>query len=318
MGLVLWVLVVLLFLLYFFVSELVKERRISKPDFTGEARWEIFKRQSRQKNFRRGLYLIFTSGAAIWITFYEFAAKDWNLLLLAAASVVFIDIAIFSTPRIKKIWNTEFDLDEIEAYRSDADDTVTRLTAKASHFALVHENIPANVKNIDNGTDILDFVHDVLQSYLSRFGLLAHIYEFYEATEIKNEEFDYQIYEEDLIGVLEDIASTFSLNFEDQDFLNDAYAEFINKFQATNLPIHAEPSMNKMISNLLLNENYTLTLFSSNRSYMLTPTFLDRRLYLILIVCRYGEIDTLDGSLVPQLVQTTLQHYEWGAQTGVN
>ncbi|WP_404405427.1 type II toxin-antitoxin system SpoIISA family toxin [Jeotgalibacillus malaysiensis] len=318
MGLIIWTLVVLLFLLYFFVYELIKERKILRPEFTGEARWEIFKRQSRQKNFRRGLYLIFIVGAAIWLIFYGFTAEDWNLLLLAAASVVFIDISIFSTPRIKKIWNTEFDLDEIEAYRSDADDTVTRLTAKASHFALVHENIPANSKHIDSDTDILDFVHDVLQSYLSRFGLLAHIYEFYEAADRKTEEFDYQIYEEDLIGVLEDIASTFSLSFEDQDFLSDAYDEFINKFQATNLPIQAEPSMNKMISNLLLNENYTLTLFSSNRSYMLTPTFLNRRLYLTLIVCQYGEIDTLDGSLVPQLVQTTLQHYEWGAQTGVN
>ncbi|HLS59715.1 MAG TPA: type II toxin-antitoxin system SpoIISA family toxin [Virgibacillus sp.] len=59
-------------------------------------------------HYHKTLYFIFVMIIGALSLFHIIDKKDWQYLLIGAAMIVFIDIAIFSTPPIKKIWNTEF------------------------------------------------------------------------------------------------------------------------------------------------------------------------------------------------------------------
>lgn len=57
---------------------------------------------------RKFLYVIYLLFGLIGFLVGEFEVNDWKLLLELTAVFVFIDLSIFQTPNILKIWNAEF------------------------------------------------------------------------------------------------------------------------------------------------------------------------------------------------------------------
>src|SRR5690625_3066431 len=56
--------------------------------------------------YRKTLYFIFVLIVGTLSLFKIIDKNDWQYLLMGAAMVIFIDISVFSTPTIKRIWNT--------------------------------------------------------------------------------------------------------------------------------------------------------------------------------------------------------------------
>jgi len=63
-------------------------------------------------SFRKGFYLLFTVLIAMAMVDSLVTQNDWQLLLQLVAAAIFLDLAMFQTPGISKIWNTEFDRGE--------------------------------------------------------------------------------------------------------------------------------------------------------------------------------------------------------------
>ncbi|MGK7377532.1 type II toxin-antitoxin system SpoIISA family toxin [Planococcus sp. 1R117A] len=71
----------------------------------------LFKTETYYNNllsFRKGFYLFFVSLLCILLIDQTIAVSDWQLLLQLAGAAIFLDLALFQTPDITKIWNAEF------------------------------------------------------------------------------------------------------------------------------------------------------------------------------------------------------------------
>jgi hypothetical protein len=60
------------------------------------------------QSIRKTYYVLFVLAVTIGLLIEEIKMDDWQMLLQLASLFVFIDLAVFQTPDILKIWNTEF------------------------------------------------------------------------------------------------------------------------------------------------------------------------------------------------------------------
>ncbi|MFD2762061.1 type II toxin-antitoxin system SpoIISA family toxin [Lentibacillus juripiscarius] len=71
------------------------------------------------------------------LAFFQLIDKgDWQYLLMGAAVIIFVDIAVFSIPTIRKIWKTEFGShDDIKEYIQKNDLMAENQQDKLNYFS---------------------------------------------------------------------------------------------------------------------------------------------------------------------------------------
>ncbi|RIJ63248.1 type II toxin-antitoxin system SpoIISA family toxin [Rummeliibacillus sp. POC4] len=132
---------------------------------------------------RRFFYAIFVVGISIGLMLEKINLDDWKQLLELTALFVFIDLAVFQTPDILKIWNAEFKHDnyirkiikkneEIISYNSQKVECFTDIVLNKSTNYL--NNIPLHLKFDDYKEDLKKF----LEFYTGTFQIDLAIFEF--------------------------------------------------------------------------------------------------------------------------------------------
>lgn len=70
--------------------------------------WRTDKYVENLQAIRKSYYVLFFLLVCLGILTKQLQMSDWTMILSLASAAVFIDIAVFQTPDILKIWNTEF------------------------------------------------------------------------------------------------------------------------------------------------------------------------------------------------------------------
>lgn len=117
-------------------------------------------------NLRKTWYFLLIFAMGIHFNAVGFNAKDWQDYLLYVSIFVFVDLAIFQTPRISKIWGTE--LTAIEKNNKDLTKTIEMGKARDANFSAVIRSMNPNYfKQVDMNTSA---------KYLNSLGSIMNLY----------------------------------------------------------------------------------------------------------------------------------------------
>lgn len=194
--------VLLLFILYVYVKSLRSYRNKEHNRFNENLYF-----------YRKTLYVLYLSMIAIFWLLQLFTIKDWQTLLILAGVIVFIDIFIFSTPTITKIWKTEFQAyDPLKIYIQENSFMEEKQRDKLNYVSQLIQMAPIIKEEIKEME--LPF-HESLGIYLNyyaeTFGLQLHIYQIArtsEASRSVNQRY------EDFIKIIHIIKQTHTLDWE--------------------------------------------------------------------------------------------------------
>ncbi|WP_018931549.1 type II toxin-antitoxin system SpoIISA family toxin [Gracilibacillus lacisalsi] len=129
--------------------------------------------------YRKTLYFLFVLViGALWLV-EIISIDDWQKLVILAGMAVFIDIFVFSTPTIKKIWKTEFQsYDPLKTYIQENSLIEEKQQDKLNYFSQLLQIAPFIKSDIDKKQlDFPDSLNLFLSYYADTFGLRVHLYE---------------------------------------------------------------------------------------------------------------------------------------------
>lgn len=87
---------------------------------------------------RKSLYVMFLTALCLGFILQEMNYKDWQLLLQMTAFIVFVDLAVFQTPNILKIFNAELQHEDLIRETLEKNQrTLGFVTQKANTFTAV-------------------------------------------------------------------------------------------------------------------------------------------------------------------------------------
>lgn len=130
-------------------------------------------------SFRKAFYLIYLTLIGFSLVYNFIGISDWQILLGLAGVGIFLDLTLFQTPGISKIWNTEFDKGE-HALKNLSESK--RLSRNNSTKALVFHKIIAegnqvfeNVSEIRGWNTYKDFLIKYYSLYTEKLNLSVHL-----------------------------------------------------------------------------------------------------------------------------------------------
>jgi hypothetical protein len=119
---------------------------------------------------RKSFYVLFLLAMAIGFMAGDVDHRDWKLLLELAAIVVFVDISVFQTPNIMKIWSAEFRQDDDYIRRTlEKNNRVTKyIESKIERFAGVVEETRSLLEQKPYPNDSEEYRNE-LKAYLNKY-----------------------------------------------------------------------------------------------------------------------------------------------------
>lgn len=129
--------------------------------------------------YRKTLYFLFVLLVGFLWLFKLIAIDNWQTLIILAGIVVFIDIFVFSTPTITKIWQTELQAyDPLKTYIQENSYIEEKQQNKLNYFSQMVQIAPFVKSEIDKEKlPFLDTLGLFLNYYSTTFGLSVHLYE---------------------------------------------------------------------------------------------------------------------------------------------
>ncbi|WP_026677121.1 type II toxin-antitoxin system SpoIISA family toxin [Fictibacillus gelatini] len=119
----------------------------------------------KKQLFRRIWYLFLIIAFICYFMVNGLDLKLWRDMLIIVSMFIFVDIAIFLTPSISKIWGAELILDEVVKTSKELEEKVTSTNAKIDLFSDILGRINTDdLKSISWKTED-DYIDD-LQSFL--------------------------------------------------------------------------------------------------------------------------------------------------------
>lgn len=160
--------------------------------------------------YRKTLYFLFVLLVGVLWLVKVITIDDWQTLIILAGIVIFIDIFVFSTPTITKIWQTEFQAyDPLKTYIQENSYIEEKQQNKLNYFSQLIQIAPFIKSEIDKEQlPFLDALGLFLNYYSITFGLGAHLYE----VTIKDNDGD--ALSNDFIKILQTIKQTHTLDWE--------------------------------------------------------------------------------------------------------
>ncbi|MFG3613385.1 type II toxin-antitoxin system SpoIISA family toxin [Rummeliibacillus stabekisii] len=118
---------------------------------------------------RKFLYVIYLVFGGIGFLVGEFEINDWKLLLELTAVFVFIDLSIFQTPNILKIWNAEFQhSDYLKRIIKENNEAISSTANKVQKFTEIID-ISADYFTEDMEPNDWDEYKKELTKYLNKY-----------------------------------------------------------------------------------------------------------------------------------------------------
>ncbi|PDZ39780.1 sporulation protein SpoIISA [Bacillus cereus] len=88
-----------------------------------------------KQNLRRTWYFLFIIGIVLLLQDTGFDTKNWQRYTFLAGMFIFVDLALFLTPMIKKIGGAEVELiNEVESINEEMQKIVTKMQTRSSQF----------------------------------------------------------------------------------------------------------------------------------------------------------------------------------------
>lgn len=245
---------------------------------------------------RRFFYAIFVVGISIGLMLEKINLEDWKQLLELTALFVFIDLAVFQTPDILKIWNAEFKHDnyirkiikkneEIISYNSQKVECFTDIVLNKSSNYL--NNIPLHHEFDDYKEDLKTF----LEFYTGTFQINVAIFEFENRLNENTEELHSNFNNLDIKQAFTRIEQCYNKVIEDGEWKEFLVQELLNG-KAIELQNKKEVS-----SSDNLNDKKVFIIPFYGKDYDI----------LIGISSKFIEVDGIDASHILNLTQI----YDW-------
>ncbi|ENH97547.1 hypothetical protein J416_06033 [Gracilibacillus halophilus YIM-C55.5] len=162
------VVVLLVFILYVYIQSWMSFREKGNNQFN-----------ENLYQYRKTLYVLFVLVIGMLLLMQTISIEDnWKLLMMLAGMIVFIDIFVFSTPTIKKIWKTEFQAyDPLKQYIQENSLIEEKQKDKLNYFSQLVQIAPFLKNDIaKKRLDIADSLALFLSYYADHFGLRVHLY----------------------------------------------------------------------------------------------------------------------------------------------
>lgn len=121
------------------------------------------------QSIRKTYYVLFVFAVTVGILLEEIKIDDWQMILQLGALFVFIDIAVFQTPDVLKIWNTEFQHSNYIRKTIRKNEEVLGYNAqKVKNFTKVILESNNHFSNVEN-TNTWELYEKEIKSYLKRY-----------------------------------------------------------------------------------------------------------------------------------------------------
>jgi hypothetical protein len=129
---------------------------------------------------RKGLYSLFIILMGIGILTRAIDYTDWAFFLSAVATIVFIDLSIFQTPNILKIWSAEFQhADTIVENIKKNEKRIQHMNMKANVFTMIVQSAEELLNNIGPVNSKENYKKELItfiQNYTDQFDFQVHLY----------------------------------------------------------------------------------------------------------------------------------------------
>ncbi|WP_407272039.1 type II toxin-antitoxin system SpoIISA family toxin [Radiobacillus sp. PE A8.2] len=130
-----------------------------------------------KQKFRRSLYAIYFIVMAVRFFVEPFTVDDWQVIIMTATIIIFVDIAIFNTPIVLKIGKAELQhqeelVDYLESNKQQAQAFLDRVIAcsdKIQDAANIYDKIPSHIP-------FKERLRMFLSDYTSEFEFEVNIY----------------------------------------------------------------------------------------------------------------------------------------------
>ncbi|MEH7121268.1 type II toxin-antitoxin system SpoIISA family toxin, partial [Neobacillus vireti] len=97
---------------------------------------------NHKQNLRRTWYFFFIVGVVLLLNQTGLDAKDWQRYTLLAAMFIFVDLALFLTPSIKKIGGAEMEqINEVESVNEEMKKVIAQTQNRSLQFTYLLDMI---------------------------------------------------------------------------------------------------------------------------------------------------------------------------------
>lgn len=236
------------------------------------------------QSIRKSYYVLAVLFLCIGLVSNQFTLQAWQTLLAFALIVVFIDLAVFQTPDILKIWNTEFQHSnyirktikknqEVLGYNAKKVQNFTEVISKtADHFMERHP--PQHLRQYK----------DDLRDYLN---LYADTFQFHIAIFPFNSTYDGEELKRNVENAFNSVEICYNVNIIDNNIRENFIQSLLN---GKSIPLHN-------------NFNEQGVESSENKNIFIVAYYGEVYNMLIGISSNFVEVDGIDASHILNLAQ---------------
>lgn len=124
----------------------------------------------RKQNLRRTWYFLFIIGIVLLLNETGFDVKEWQRYTLLAGMFIFVDLALFLTPSIKKIGGAEMEqINEMESVNDEMKKVIVQTQNRSWQFTDILDVLDTSMLGTQQWTDIEDY-RSSLEDFLSIYG----------------------------------------------------------------------------------------------------------------------------------------------------
>jgi hypothetical protein len=125
---------------------------------------------NHKQNLRRTWYFLFIVGIVLLLTQTGFTVKEWQRYTLLAAMFIFVDLALFLTPSIKKIGGAEMEqINEVESVNDEMKKVIVQTQNRSLQFTYILDMMQiASFKTQE--WDEIEVYQESLEDFLFSYG----------------------------------------------------------------------------------------------------------------------------------------------------
>ncbi|CRK83211.1 type II toxin-antitoxin system SpoIISA family toxin [Neobacillus massiliamazoniensis] len=131
--------------------------------------FEAFFKKHKQ-NLRKTWYFFFIVGVVLFLDHTGFNVKEWERLTLLAAMFIFVDLALFLTPSIKKIGGAEMEqINEVESVNEEMKKVIIQTQNRSLQFTDILDMMQISSFETQEWNEI-DSYRESLEDFLYSYG----------------------------------------------------------------------------------------------------------------------------------------------------
>lgn len=187
---------------------------------------------------RKAYYVLFVIAVASGVLFKVIKLNDWQFLLELGGLFIFVDIAVFQTPDILKIWNTEFQHSHyIRQTIRKNEEILGYNSSKVTNFTKVISNTNQYFTEIETPAD-WDAYQSEMKQYMKQYTDTFQFYVSIFPFEISEDE---EVLQRNLASAYEQVQLRYNFNVKDDEWKN-SLIDALFRGESVQLSQKTEPS----------------------------------------------------------------------------